>query len=73
MLIRFRVSNFRSFCGEQEFSLVAARLKGDENPIVYVSENLSVLRCAGIYGANASGKSNLLRAFGFMAVAVEEL
>jgi AAA15 family ATPase/GTPase len=65
MIIDFTISNFRSVRDEQTFSLYA------ENPGTHLLDNISypaggkigVLRCAGIYGANASGKSNILLAF----------
>lgn len=65
MIVDFTVSNFRSIKDEQTFSFYA------ENPGVHLAENISypagdkigVLKSAGLYGANASGKSNLLLAF----------
>ena len=66
MLIEFRVANFRSFKGENRLSLVASSDKDLEATNVASTGNSSVpriLRAAAIYGANASGKSNLIRAF----------
>ena len=65
MIVEFTISNFRSIKDEQTFSLYA------ENPGTHLLENISnpgvgrigVLKSAGIYGANASGKSNVLLAF----------
>lgn len=65
MIVDFSVSNFRSIKDEQTFSLYA------ENAGTHLIENISypadkkigVLKSAGLYGANASGKSNLLLAF----------
>lgn len=65
MIIDFTISNFRSIQAEQTFSLYA------QNPGSYLLDNISypagskigVLKSAGIYGANASGKSNVLLAF----------
>jgi AAA15 family ATPase/GTPase len=72
MLIRFRVSNFRSLREEQQLSMVAA-FKDDRKDLVHVeSLGLDLLRVAGIYGANAAGKSNLLDALRFMQAAVIE-
>lgn len=71
MLLRFSASNFRSLRTEQELSLVAASLKGSEDAITTVDGDLGVLRCAAIYGANASGKTNVLKALAYMARAVE--
>jgi uncharacterized protein len=70
MLIRFRVSNFRSLRDEQELSMVAA-LKDGRKDLVHVdSMGVDLLRVAGIYGANAAGKSNVLDALRFMRSAV---
>jgi len=72
MLLRFRVSNFRSIRTQQEFSLIAStHLKDHEESVLRLTDNTSVLRCAAIYGANASGKTNVLKAFSYMMRAVE--
>src|SRR5690242_16179799 len=66
MLIEFSVSNFRSFRERQTLSMVAApRLKKKEN--VFQAEltgekGLKLLKVGVVYGPNASGKSNLLKA-----------
>lgn len=65
MLIEFRVKNFRSFKDEAVLNLVASSDKMAETTNVLPTGNRSiprVVRSAGIYGANASGKSNLIRA-----------
>lgn len=65
MLVEFRVKNFRSFRDEAVLNLVASSDKTSESENVVQTGNKSVprvLRSAGIYGANASGKSNLVRA-----------
>jgi len=67
MLIEFSISNFRSFREKQTFSMVAApRLKKGDNifkPVVKGEKLPDLLKVAAIYGPNASGKSNLIRAF----------
>lgn len=66
MLIEFSVTNFRSFRERQTLSMVAApRLRKREN--VFKPESAGekfpdLLKVAVIYGPNASGKSNLLKA-----------
>ena len=70
MLAQIRLRNFMSIRDEQIFSLVAVSgLKEQEqystDNQVAASEDLTVLRSAVVYGANASGKSNLLRAIDF--------
>ena len=64
MLIRFKVSNFLSFEQEQELSMIAGTTKKKENHIIN-DNNLKLLKFSAIYGANASGKSNLLKAINF--------
>jgi hypothetical protein len=59
MLRSFRLTNHRSFAAEQELSLLP----------VY-DRDQAALPVAAIYGANASGKSNLLDGLAFMRDAV---
>ena len=71
MLIEFSVANYRSFKEKVTFSMVAADLDGSdeklkENNIFAVDEELSLVKSAAIYGANASGKSNIAKALNFM-------
>ncbi|EJI86926.1 RloA protein [Alishewanella aestuarii B11] len=75
MLIEMNVANFRSLNGTQTFSLVKG--SGDElavsNSFKVTSVNeLELLRSAAIYGPNASGKSNFLRALQTMKHVVLE-
>lgn len=75
MLIEFSVANFRSLRDRQIFSL--AKAKGEELAeantfrIIAVNE-FDLLRSAAIYGPNASGKSNFLRALQTMKLVVLE-
>jgi uncharacterized protein len=66
MLIAFRARNVRSFREPIELSLLSTRLseKGipREVPWREGGRPISVLPAVGIFGANASGKSNLLQA-----------
>ncbi|NUM44249.1 MAG: ATP-binding protein [Anaerolineales bacterium] len=67
MLIRFLVSNFLSFHDEIEFSMIPGKTRSLPNHVVK-GENrydLDILRGAVIYGPNASGKSNLIKAIDF--------
>jgi len=67
MLIQFRVGNFLSFKDPITFSMVASRIKEHESSNVFLlNKRLKVLKSAVIYGANASGKSNLFKAMAFM-------
>lgn len=68
MLIRFRVSNFLSFKDEIEFSMIPGKTKQHPTHIVSggIGRNtIDLLRAGVIYGANASGKSNLIKAISF--------
>lgn len=68
MLIRFRVSNFLSFKDEVEFSMIPGRTKQHPNHVISGGSgrnDTDLLRAGVVYGANASGKSNLVRALGF--------
>ena len=70
MLVEFSVGNYRSFKEPVTFSMVAANIvakdkKLDENNVFAVDDELKLLKSAAIYGANASGKSNLAKALIF--------
>jgi len=71
MLIEFTVGNFKSFRDKTTFSMIAANMTSedpalDTNNVIPISKNLSLLKSAAVYGANASGKSNLGAALRFM-------
>lgn len=70
MLIEFTVGNYRSFFEPMTLSLEATKLRANERTLdeqnVFQIGDVSLLRSAAIYGANASGKSNLIRALSFM-------
>jgi hypothetical protein len=64
MIVDLTISNFRSFRDEQTLSLnvEGSRNRHPSNFTLVEDERLAVLRSAGIFGANASGKTNVLRA-----------
>lgn len=69
MLVEFRVENFRSLRDEQLLSMVASKDKTllDTNTVqTGLSAVPHVLKSSVIYGANASGKSNLIKALQYM-------
>lgn len=71
MLIRFRVRNYRSLKEEQELSLVASSLKDSVEAVTHVPGlRPGLLRVAAIYGANASGKTNVIMGLQYMRRAV---
>lgn len=62
MLIEFSVKNFRSF--KDKVTLSMEKSIGEENKnSIFKCNNIELLKTSAIYGANASGKSNLIRAF----------
>ncbi len=62
MLIEFSVKNFLSF--KNKVTLFMEKGNGDENLDNIIStNNVDLLKTTAIYGANASGKSNILKAF----------
>jgi hypothetical protein len=65
MIIEFRVKNHRCFRDEQVLSLVAGPDKSLPDN-VFEEGGFRLLRSAAIYGPNASGKSSLIEAIGFM-------
>ncbi|HPW78991.1 MAG TPA: ATP-binding protein [Bacteroidales bacterium] len=67
MILELKVKNFLSFRDEVTFSFEATRDTSFEDyQVVKVAPNTRILRLAIVYGANASGKSNLLRVFDFL-------
>lgn len=68
MIIEFKVGNFRSINNKQTFSMVASSSTELEDNLCVSDCNskLRLVRTAVVYGANASGKSNLLSALLFM-------
>lgn len=71
MIIQFRIGNYKSFKDVVTFSMIAASITSkdkslDENNVFRVDDELQLLKSTAIYGANASGKSNLISAVRFM-------
>lgn len=67
MLIQFKVGNYLSFKNPVIFSMKATSIREHSNTNVFTStKNIKLLRTSAIYGANASGKSNLIDALKFM-------
>lgn len=70
MLIRFNVKNFLSFATREEgrseeFSMIAGKVRSKKEHI-QDDGKIKLLKFSAIYGANASGKSNLVKALDFM-------
>ncbi len=66
MLLEFSVGNFLSFKEKQTLSLIASGISDYKETNTFVSGRQTLLKGAVIYGANASGKSNLIRAMSTM-------
>ena len=62
MLIRFSVSNFKSFRDTAVLSMQADAIKEHPENILALNNGEKLLRSAAIFGANAAGKSNLTKA-----------
>ena len=65
MLIRFSFKNFKSFKNENCLDMEATSLKEHEYNVAK-TKNGEYLKVSAIYGANASGKTNVLQAFDYM-------
>lgn len=75
MLVQFRVKNFRSLRDEQVLSLVASTDKTllDTHALgTGLKAAPHLLKSAVVYGANASGKSNLIKALQYMQGVVQQ-
>jgi uncharacterized protein len=78
MLLNFRVSNFRSINEMVELSMVPNDLKNPVNRIIKRNPNATKnkdyygLTSAAIYGPNASGKSNIVKALNDFKLFVKE-
>ena len=77
MIVEFSVKNFRSIKDMQTISFRATKLNSnpkehpdvDKNNVVEVG-GMRLLKTVGIYGANASGKSNVLMALRLFSIAI---
>lgn len=63
MLLNFKVKNFRSIKDEIILDLQATKDKTSKDQAVFEIGEIALLKSTAIYGPNASGKSNILKAF----------
>ena len=71
MLIEFKFSNFLSYKEMTSFSMVAGKERTNSKTLASIPKfRLKLLPLAAIYGANASGKSSLIKALGFLKTLV---
>lgn len=71
MLIQFNFKNYKSFREEATLDLSAAKMTEFSDRVVSIASE-KILPVAAIYGANASGKSNIYNAFEYMSKYVVE-
>lgn len=70
MLMGFKVKNFRSFQELQHFSMLAGKVRNNENHIIEKNKH-KILKFSGMFGANGSGKSNLILAMSIAQTLIE--
>jgi len=67
MLIRFVINNFMSFKDNAEFNmLIGKNYKSHMNHVKKTKSKVGLIKAAAVYGANGSGKSNLVNAIEFL-------
>ena len=72
MLIKLSVENFKSFDQKEELSMVSSsKMQGNKNHRMKIKQT-QLLKNAVVYGANASGKSNLVTAVAFIKTTLME-
>ena len=65
MLIDFKVKNYRSIKNEQDLSMLSTKQKEHIDTHTFKTDSvtkINLLKTAAIYGANAAGKSNFIKA-----------
>ena len=66
MLLRVSVENYKSFNQKEELSLISSsKIQTHKNHRIKIKQT-NVLKHSVVYGANASGKSNLVKVIGFI-------
>ncbi len=65
MLLMFKVKNYASFKNEAILDMRATSYVQHPSHVIRVNDKLSLLKTTALYGANASGKSNLVSAMFF--------
>jgi len=77
MIVEFSVKNFRSIKELQTISFVATGLKSSDDFAEVDKNNIAeegttkLLKTIGVYGANASGKSNIISAMEYFLQAIK--
>lgn len=66
MLVKVSVENFKSFDQQEELSMISSsKMQDNKNHRIKIKQT-NLLKNAVVYGANASGKSNLVTVFSFI-------
>lgn len=65
MLLMFKVKNYTSFKNESILDMRATAYVQHPSHVIHMNEKLGLLKTTAVYGANASGKSNLISAMFF--------
>lgn len=65
MLLMFKVKNYASFKEEAILDMRATAYVQHPAHVIHVNDKLGLLKATALYGANASGKSNLISAMFF--------
>lgn len=74
MILEFKIKNYLSFKDEVTFSFEATADKNlEEYYVTEVVPGVRILKLGIVYGANASGKSNLISAFDFLSFFVGKI
>lgn len=72
MLIKILVENYKSFDQKQELSMISSsKIRGNKNHRIKIKQT-NLLKNAIVYGANASGKSNLVKVLAFIKTVIME-
>lgn len=67
MLIQFQAANFGAFKDTFSLNLTPAKITEFPDTLITDADDTSVIPLAGLYGANGSGKSTVLKALSFLA------
>jgi hypothetical protein len=72
MLIKITVENFKSFDNKEELSMISSsKIQSNKNHRLKIKQT-TLLKNAVVYGANASGKSNLVKTIAFVKTVLME-
>lgn len=73
MLLEFTCANFRSINHKCTLSLRAQGISDEpKQNVLQIDKNAKIVKTAALYGANSSGKSNVIRAFATMIFHIVE-